>query len=55
MDLCLYPKKGSRISLLLAPYTEINIILCLEGVDPFELDDIPTYDGVDHPADSVKR
>src|SRR5262245_40109294 len=24
---------------------------CLEGVNPFELDDVPTNDGVNHPAD----
>jgi len=24
---------------------------CLEGVDPFELGQVPTYDGVHHPAD----
>ena len=24
---------------------------CLEGVDPFELSDVPTNDGVHHPAD----
>ena len=24
---------------------------CLEGVDPFELGKVPTYDGVHHPAD----
>jgi hypothetical protein len=24
---------------------------CLEGVNPFELEDIPTNDGVNHPAD----
>ncbi len=26
-------------------------VACLEGVDPFELGDIPTLDGVNHPAD----
>jgi hypothetical protein len=24
---------------------------CLEGVDPFDLDEIPVYDGVNHPSD----
>ncbi len=24
---------------------------CLEGVDPFELGEVPVYDGVNHPAD----
>jgi len=24
---------------------------CLEGVNPFELEDVPTNDGVNHPAD----
>jgi hypothetical protein len=24
---------------------------CLEGIDPFELGDVPTSDGVNHPAD----
>jgi hypothetical protein len=24
---------------------------CLEGVDPYELGPVPTYDGVHHPAD----
>jgi len=24
---------------------------CLEGIDPFELEDVPTSDGVNHPAD----
>lgn len=24
---------------------------CLEGVDPFELDQVPVYDGVNHSAD----
>lgn len=26
-------------------------VACLEGVNPLELKDIPTYDGVNHPAD----
>lgn len=26
-------------------------IACLEGVNPLELENIPTYDGVNHPAD----
>lgn len=26
-------------------------VACLEGVNPFELGDIPTHDGVNHPAD----
>jgi hypothetical protein len=26
-------------------------VACLEGVDPFELGDVPVYDGVNHPAD----
>jgi hypothetical protein len=24
---------------------------CLEGVNPFDLESVPTYDGVNHPAD----
>jgi hypothetical protein len=24
---------------------------CLDGVNPFDLGDVPTHDGVDHPAD----
>ena len=24
---------------------------CLEGVNPFDLGSVPTYDGVNHPAD----
>lgn len=27
---------------------------CLEGVNPFELDNIPTNDGVNHPSDRPK-
>ena len=26
---------------------------CLEGVNPFEIQDVPTNDGVNHPADRV--
>lgn len=26
-------------------------VACLEGVNPLELENIPTYDGVNHPAD----
>ncbi|MCF6318707.1 MAG: GFA family protein [Proteobacteria bacterium] len=26
-------------------------LACLEGVNPLELENIPTYDGVNHPAD----
>lgn len=26
-------------------------VACLEGVNPLELKDIPTYDGVNHPSD----
>jgi len=26
-------------------------IACLEGVNPLKLDDIPTFDGVNHPSD----
>ncbi len=28
-------------------------VACLDGVNPFELGDIPTYDGVNHPADRI--
>jgi len=28
-------------------------VACLEGVNPLELENIPTYDGVNHPADRV--
>lgn len=27
-------------------------VACLEGVNPLKINDIPTYDGVNHPADS---
>ena len=27
---------------------------CLKGVNPFALDGVPTYDGVNHPADRAK-
>ena len=27
---------------------------CLEGVNPFALESVPTYDGVNHPADRQK-
>ncbi len=27
-------------------------VACLEGVNPFELENVPTNDGVNHPADS---
>ena len=27
---------------------------CLEGVNPYELGEVPTLDGVDHPADRAK-
>lgn len=30
-------------------------VACLEGVNPFELKSIPTYDGVNHPADKCKE
>ena len=26
-------------------------VACLEGINPLELKDIPTYDGVNHPSD----
>ena len=26
-------------------------VACLEGVDPYELEDVPVLDGVNHPAD----
>ena len=26
-------------------------VACLEGVNPLKIDDVPTYDGVNHPAD----
>jgi hypothetical protein len=28
-------------------------VACLEGVNPLELENIPTYDGVNHPEDRV--
>ena len=28
-------------------------VACLEGVNPLKLENIPTYDGVNHPADRV--
>ncbi|MCH2190671.1 MAG: GFA family protein [Gammaproteobacteria bacterium] len=28
-------------------------VACLEGINPLKIDDIPTYDGVNHPADAV--
>lgn len=27
-------------------------VACLEGINPLKIDGIPTYDGVNHPADS---
>ena len=27
-------------------------VACLEGINPLKLENIPTYDGVNHPADS---
>jgi hypothetical protein len=27
---------------------------CLEGVNPFDIQDVPTNDGVNHPADRVR-
>lgn len=27
-------------------------IACLDGVDPFELEDVPVLDGINHPADT---
>ena len=30
-------------------------VACLEGINPLELKDIPTYDGVNHPADKELR
>lgn len=29
-------------------------VACLEGVNPFDLGEVPTRDGVNHPADRVK-
>lgn len=28
-------------------------IACLDGVDPFELGEVPVYDGVNHPSDRL--
>ena len=28
---------------------------CLEGVNPFELGDVPTSNGVNHPSDALRR
>ena len=28
-------------------------VACLEGVNPFELKNIPTYDGINHPTDKI--
>ncbi|KZM38917.1 aldehyde-activating protein [Marinomonas sp. SBI22] len=28
-------------------------VACLEGINPLMIDDIPTYDGVNHPADRL--
>lgn len=30
-------------------------VACLEGVNPFDLDAVPTYDGVNHPSDQKMR
>jgi len=27
---------------------------CLEGVDPFDLGEVPTFDGVNHPSDAKR-
>ena len=29
-------------------------IACLENVNPFDLEDIPVFDGVNHPGDKIK-
>jgi hypothetical protein len=28
-------------------------VACLEGINPLKIQDIPTYDGVNHPADRI--
>lgn len=28
-------------------------LACLEGVNPFDLGEVPTYDGINHPSDRV--
>lgn len=28
-------------------------VACLEGINPLKIDSVPTYDGVNHPADSI--
>lgn len=28
-------------------------VACLEGINPLKIDNVPTYDGVHHPADKV--
>ena len=28
---------------------------CLEGVDPYELGEVPVYDGINHPADQNRK
>jgi len=28
-------------------------VACLEGINPLELENIPTYDGINHPADRI--
>lgn len=30
-------------------------VACLEGVNPFELGTVPTFDGINHPSDAGKR
>jgi hypothetical protein len=30
-------------------------VACLEGVNPFELGEVPIYDGVNHPADRPRQ
>ena len=30
-------------------------VACLEGVSPFDFDEIPVNDGIDHPADAASN
>jgi len=29
-------------------------VACLEGINPYDLDEVPVLDGINHPSDGVK-
>ncbi|HLX53124.1 MAG TPA: GFA family protein [Aquella sp.] len=30
-------------------------VACLEGINPYDLGDVPIYDGINHPADAIPK